>query len=198
MSIFQCLRTLVAKPNRLGNRLFLADVTMPKYGFMPDKLVTDDLRSYGAAASSLLGSQNAMSAADGATIEPRIRISQPDDENARCKGSRAWDPRKDFSQCMQQPTTLSTSNAISPQQERRAFRASAMNMWRGAFAVAENMRDAGLSRSSFDNVTTPGRPNRGKRVHRGGSWSAQHPLAARDHAEFGGIHCRDEKATQDH
>ena len=27
MSIFQCLRTLVAKPNRLGNRLFLANMT---------------------------------------------------------------------------------------------------------------------------------------------------------------------------
>src|SRR5208282_1794631 len=66
----------------------------------------------------ILGSQNVMNAVDGATIERRIRINRPDDENARCKGSRAWDPRKDFSQCMQQPTTLSTSSAISPQQER--------------------------------------------------------------------------------
>jgi hypothetical protein len=65
-----------------------------------------------------LESQNAMSAVDGATIERRIRISQPDDENTRCKVSRAWDPRKDFSQHMQQPTTLSTSSAISPQQGR--------------------------------------------------------------------------------
>ena len=61
---------------------------------------------------------NAMNAVYGATIERRIRINRPDDENARCKVSRAWDPRKDFSQCMQQPTTLSTSSAISPQQER--------------------------------------------------------------------------------
>ena len=66
----------------------------------------------------ILGSQSAMSAVDGATIERRIRISQPDEGRGRCKGSRAWDPRKDFSQCMQQPTTPSTSNAISPQQER--------------------------------------------------------------------------------
>jgi hypothetical protein len=87
------------------------------YGFVPDKLITDDLRSYVAAASDL-GTLNAMNAVDGATIERRIRINRPDDENTRCKGSRAWDPRKDFSQCMQQPTTLSTSSAISPQQER--------------------------------------------------------------------------------
>ena len=59
-----------------------------------------------------------MTTADGATTDPRIRINRPDDENARCKVSRAWEPRKDFSQCMQQLTTSSTSSAISPQQER--------------------------------------------------------------------------------
>ena len=59
-----------------------------------------------------------MNAVDGATIERRIRISQPDEGRGRCKGSRAWDPRKDFSQCMQQHKILSTSSAISPQQER--------------------------------------------------------------------------------
>jgi hypothetical protein len=45
-------------------------------------------------------SQNATSVADSATIERRIRISQPDEGRRRRKGSRAWDPRKDFSQCM--------------------------------------------------------------------------------------------------
>src|ERR1019366_9267454 len=65
-------------------------------------------------------SLNAMNAVDGATIERRIRINRPDDENTRCKVSRAWDPRKDFSQCMQQHKILSTSSAISPQQERTA------------------------------------------------------------------------------
>jgi hypothetical protein len=59
-----------------------------------------------------------MNAVDGATIELRIRISRPDEGRGRCKGSRAWDPRKDFSQCMQQPTTPSTSSATSSQAER--------------------------------------------------------------------------------
>jgi hypothetical protein len=86
---------------------------LKKYGFVPDKLVTDDRRSYAAAAGDL---QNAMNAGDGATIEPRIRINRPDEGSARCKGSRAWGPR--FSQCMQQHKILSTSSAISPQQER--------------------------------------------------------------------------------
>src|SRR5580704_6427682 len=53
----------------------------------------------------ILESQNATSVADGATIERRIRISQPDEGRGRCKGSRAWDPRKDFFQPTQPPTT---------------------------------------------------------------------------------------------
>jgi hypothetical protein len=60
----------------------------------------------------ILESQNATSVADGATIERRIRISQPDEGRGRCKGSRVWDPRKDFSQPTQPPITLSMSNAI--------------------------------------------------------------------------------------
>jgi hypothetical protein len=50
----------------------------------------------------ILDSPNAMNAVDGATIEQRICISQPEEGRERCKGSRAWDPRKEFSQCMQQ------------------------------------------------------------------------------------------------
>jgi hypothetical protein len=77
----------------------------------------DELRSYAAAASDL-GIAKHHERVDGVTTEPRIRISRPDDERARCKVSRAPGPRKDFSQSTQPPTTSSTSNAISPQQER--------------------------------------------------------------------------------
>ena len=66
----------------------------------------------------ILESLNAMKAVDGATIERRIRINRPDEGRGRCKGSRAWDPRKEFSRCKQQHKIPSTSNAISPPQER--------------------------------------------------------------------------------
>src|SRR5450631_4379621 len=66
----------------------------------------------------ILESQIAMSAADGATIEPRIRINHPDDENTRCRVSRVLVQPKDVSQRTQLLTTLSTSSVISPQQER--------------------------------------------------------------------------------
>src|SRR5271163_318303 len=71
-----------------------------------------------ALQPAILGSQDAMNAVDGATIEQRIRISQPDEGRGRCKGSRASDRRKDFSRYMQQHKIRSTSNATSSQQER--------------------------------------------------------------------------------
>ena len=60
----------------------------------------------------ILELRDAMNAVDGATIEPRIRICQPDEGSERCKASREWDPRKDFSQPTQPHITPSTSNAI--------------------------------------------------------------------------------------
>ena len=66
----------------------------------------------------ILALQAAMTAADGATTEPRIRISRRGDENARCKGSRAWDRRKDFSRCMRQSRIPSAFNVISPRPKR--------------------------------------------------------------------------------
>ena len=89
---------------------------LKKYGVMPDKIVTDDLRSHAAAALEL-GISDHRKAGDGATIGRRIRISKPDEGRGRCKGSKAWDPRKDFSQRMQPHITPSTSNVISRQQE---------------------------------------------------------------------------------
>ncbi len=63
------------------------------------------------------GSRIATSAGDGATIGRRIRISQSEEGKGKCKGSIAWDLRKDFFQRMQPLTTRSTFNAISFQQE---------------------------------------------------------------------------------
>ena len=79
---------------------------LKKYGFVPEKLILM------LPQPVILESRDATSVADGATFEPRIRICQPDEGSARCKGSRAWDPRKDFSQPTQPHIIPSTSNAI--------------------------------------------------------------------------------------
>ena len=93
-----------------------AQELLKKYGFVPDKLVTDDLDPI-LPQPVILESQNAMNAVDGATIEQRTRTNRPDEGSARCKGSRAWDPREDFSQSTPRSTIPSTSNAISLRQK---------------------------------------------------------------------------------
>ena len=85
---------------------------LKKYGFVSDRLITDDLRSYGAAARDLGIEKHHESVVRGRTIERRTRISQPDDESARGRASRAEDQPNDFSPLMQPSTTPSTSNAI--------------------------------------------------------------------------------------
>jgi transposase-like protein len=109
---------------------------LKKMRFVPDKLVTDDLRSYGAAARDL-GTLIAMSADVGATTAQRTHINRPDEGNARCKGSRARGQLSDF--CPSTPPTYNVFNVqrhpISAQ-THRAFRASAMQTWREATAAA--------------------------------------------------------------
>src|ERR1019366_32480 len=103
-----------------------------------------------------LESQDAISAADGVTIEPRTRISRPDDEKARCKNLRALGQRKDFSQCMQQSTTHSTSNVISHRQERTEP-SGPRRCRHGTKSSPRREHDvpAELLRALFDNVTRP-------------------------------------------
>ena len=86
---------------------------LKKMNFVPDKLVTDDLRSYGAACRDL-GIPTAMNVGGGATTERRTRINQPDDGSARCRGSRVPDQPSDSCPSTRPPTTPSTFSAISP------------------------------------------------------------------------------------
>jgi len=122
-----------------------------------------------------LESQDVMNAVGGATIERRTLINRPDDENARCKVSRASVQRKDLSQCVQQSTTHSTFNAISFQQGRTEF--FEPQPWtRGVRPLLqhEHHRQRDHSRLSFDNVTMPF-----------GDVVA-HPI-------LGGLHCREKR-----
>src|ERR1700730_18957117 len=109
-----------------------------------------------------LGSQNATSAVNGATTEPRIHINRPDDENARCRVSRVRVPPKNFSQPTQPLTTLSTSNAISPPQ-KRTEPSGPRRCRRGATSSLrhEPNMPADLLRALFGNVTVPPRRRRG-------------------------------------
>src|SRR4029077_8461621 len=92
---------------------------LKKYAVVPERMVTDDLRSYGAATLDL-GSTPCVTAGDGRTIGPRIRISRPDGGSVRCNASRARAQPRSSSQPTPPSTTLSTSNAISRQLKHTA------------------------------------------------------------------------------
>jgi putative transposase len=77
---------------------------LKKYGFVPDKLVTDDLRSYTAAASDL---GIAKRYERGRWRNNRAENSHQSTRRRERKmqGFKSAGRRKDFSQCMQQSKT---------------------------------------------------------------------------------------------
>ena len=118
----EVLDVLVQSKRNKHAALKLMRKLLKKCGFVPDRLITDDLRSYGAAAHDL-GLARAMSAVGGRTTAPRIRISRPDAGSARCSPSRARAQRKDFSPLTLPSSTPSTSNATSLPLQRIALSA---------------------------------------------------------------------------
>jgi DDE domain len=92
---------------------------LKKYTFAAERLVTDDPCDHMAQGPALSASNACLSAGDGRTIGPKIRISRPDDGKARCNVSRALALRRNSSQSTPF-TTSSTSNAISYQLNRTA------------------------------------------------------------------------------
>jgi putative transposase len=113
----EVLDVLVQSRRNKRAALKLMRKLLRKYGFVPDKLVTDDLRSYAAAASDL-GITRRHERGRWRNNRAEIRINRPDDENTRCRVSSVRGQLKDFSQLTQPPTTLSTSNVISLLQGR--------------------------------------------------------------------------------
>ena len=89
---------------------------LKKYGFVPDKLVTDDLRSYSAAARDL---GIAKRHERGRWRNNRAENShQPTRRREhKMQGFKSVGSAQRFLSTPRPPTTHSTSNAISPQQE---------------------------------------------------------------------------------
>ena len=82
-------------------------------------------------------SRSTMSMADGVTTEPKTRISQRGDENARCRDSRAGGSAPRFlSTHAAVYTTFTVQRHLTSAQTHRAFRAAAMETWLTAVAAA--------------------------------------------------------------
>jgi transposase-like protein len=132
----EVLDVLVQSRRNKHAALRLMRKLLKKYGFVPDRLITDDLRSYGAAAHDL-------------GIEPRH-------ERGRWKNNRAENshqPTRRRERKMQRFKSLgsaqkflSTDAAVynvfnvqrhlTSAQTHRTFRAAAMDTWREAVSVA--------------------------------------------------------------
>jgi hypothetical protein len=74
----EVLDVLVQSKRNKQAALKLMRKLLKKYAIVPERMITDDLRSYSAAFGSL-GSNATMSAGAGRTTEQRIRISRHDD-----------------------------------------------------------------------------------------------------------------------
>jgi transposase-like protein len=92
---------------------------LKKQGFAPDVMVTDRLRSYGAARRRS-GFRPATSRACARTTGPKIRISPPGGGSARCSVSSHRDRPSAFLPFMPPFTTRSTFSVISSRAARFA------------------------------------------------------------------------------
>ena len=118
----EVLDVLVQSKRNKQAALKLMRRLLKKYAMVPERLVTDDLRSYEPRPATW-GSKTDMSEGDGRTIGGRIHISQLGDASTRCNVSRALAQRRNS--CLPKPpcSTPSTSNAISPQLRHTAHSA---------------------------------------------------------------------------
>jgi hypothetical protein len=108
---------------------------LKKYGFLPDKLVTDDLRSYAAAASDL---GIAKRHERGRWRNNRVENShqQTRRRERRMQGFKSPGSAQRFlSTHAATYNTFNVQRRLISARTHRAFRASAMNVWRAAVAV---------------------------------------------------------------
>jgi putative transposase len=132
----EVLDVLVQAKRNKRAALKLMRKLLKKYGFVPDKLVTDDLRSYRAAAHDL-GISNR---------HERGRWRNNRAENSHQPTRRRERKMQGFKSPGSAQRFLSTHAAaynnfnvqrhLISARTHRVFRASAMNMWRAAVAVA--------------------------------------------------------------
>ena len=132
----EVLDVLVQAKRNKQAALKLMRKLLKRYGFVPDKIVTDELRSYGAAAHDLGISSR----------HERGRWRNNRAENSHQPTRRRERKMQGFKTVGSAQRFLSTHAAtyntfnvqrhLTSARTHRAFRASAMNMWRATVAVA--------------------------------------------------------------
>src|SRR5208337_2919462 len=106
-----------------------------KYAFVPERLVTDHLRSYSAAVREL-GIERHHERGRWKNNRAENSHQPTRRRERRCSGSRARVQPRNFFPHTPPSTTTSTSNAISSPPKRTAHFGVAMTTWRTAVAAA--------------------------------------------------------------
>ena len=131
----EVLEVLVQSKRDKHATLKLMRKLLKKYAFVPERLVSDDLRSYAPAASDL-GIEHLHECSRCRTVGPRIHINRPDGGSARCSASRAPAPRRNSSQPTHPAQHLRRQMLLTSVQPHRVLRAPAISTWREAVAAA--------------------------------------------------------------
>ena len=131
----EVLDVLVQSKRNKHAALKLMRKLLKKYAIVPERMVTDDLRSY-SAASGILGSNATMSAGDGRTTEARIRISRHGDGAQDAAVQEPGSAQKFLSTHAAVYNTFNVQRHLTSAQTHRTLRAAAMNTWREAAAAA--------------------------------------------------------------
>ena len=107
----EVLDVLVQSKRNKPAALNLMRKLLKKCGFVPDRMITDDLRSYGAAVREL-GIESRHERGQWRNNRAETRVSRPNAGSARCNASRALAQLRSFSLHTRSSTTLSMRNAI--------------------------------------------------------------------------------------
>src|SRR5580704_8446453 len=135
----EVLDVLVQSRRNKRAALKLMRKLLKKYGFVPDKLVTDDLRSYAAAANDLGITRRhergrwRNNRAENSHQPTRRREYKM--QGFKCPGSA----QRFLSTHAATYSTFNVQRHLTSARTHRAFRASAMNMWREAVAVVNKV-----------------------------------------------------------
>jgi putative transposase len=132
----EVLDVLVQSKRNKHAALKLMRKLLKKYGFVPDRLITDDLRSYGAAAHDLgIDSHHQR----GRWKNNRAENSHQPTRRRERKMQRfksQGSAQKFLSTHAAVYNTFNVQRHLTSAQTHRIFRAAAMNTWRAAVAVA--------------------------------------------------------------
>jgi transposase-like protein len=132
----EVLDVLVQSKRNKNAALKLMRKLLKRYGFVPDRMITDDLRSYGAAARDLgIESRHER----GRWKNNRAENSHQPTRRRERKMQRFKSPgsaQKFLSTHAAVHNTFNVQRHLTSARTHRSFRAKAMNTWRAAVAVA--------------------------------------------------------------